>query len=378
MSESENEKDVQPETEEKEKEETPAGEEAAASASDEEAAGGQAAPKDDVVPANGEPVDELISQDEMDALLKGVSEGDLAVETMEEREPGKAVKYDFAHPAHKLKARLPMMVVINDRIATTLAPSLSMLLHQPVEVTVEEFSAYKFQEYTHSLPASVSISRIKLHPLPASSIVAIDGGLVFTLVDCFFGGSGHQGKKTLRRHFTPTEQRIVERVLATTLETIGEAWAPTFPVQPEYVRSELSTEITSPANPAEVMLVTKFKLTLTHGSGELHLAIPYASIEPARGALTAALDKPDDPDNDWAQRFTEMVIDAPVELQGVIAETELSLGELLNLKEGDFIPLGKGNRARFFAENIPLFEATIGATGGMISARLVEADNSYQ
>ncbi len=376
MSETDNEKEVQPEAEEKEQ--APASSEDAAESGTEETTEATTTAEDDVVPASGEPVDELISQDEMDALLKGVSEGDLAVETMEEREPGKAVKYDFAHPAHKLKARLPMMVVINDRIATSLAPSLSMLLHQPVDVTVEEFTAYKFHEYTHSLPASVSISRIKLHPLPASSIVAIDGGLVFTIVDCFFGGSGHQGQKELRRHFTPTEQRIIERVLATTLETIGEAWKPTFPVQPEYIRSELSTEITSPANPSEVMLVTKFKLELTHGAGELHLAIPYSSIDPARNALTAALDNPGKPDNAWTERFTEMVIDAPVELQGVIAETELSLGELLNLKEGDFIPLGSGNRARFFAENIPLFEATIGAANGMISARLVDADNSYQ
>ena len=343
-------------------------------------ASGEATPpaEDNVVPAAPEDVDELISEDEMETLLKGVSEGDLAVETMESREPGKAIKYDFAHPAHKLNARLPMLAVINDRIATDLAPDLALLLHQPVEVMVEEFTAYKFQEYTHSLPASVSISRIKLHPLPASSIIAVEGSLVFTLVDCFFGGNGHQSKQTLRRHFTPTEQRIIERVLDVMLRTIGSAWQTTFPLQPKYVRSELSTEITSPANPAEVMLVTKFKIELIHGSGELHIAIPYASIEPARAALTAALDKPEARDADWAQRFADMVIDAPVELQGVIAETELSLAELLSLKEGDFIPLGKGNRARFLAENIPLFEATIGAANGMISAQLVDSDNTYQ
>ncbi len=380
MSESEKDdnQDVKAEAEEKEQtadvNDTAQAETAAAS----EAEGQDNLASDDtVVAAGSESVDELISQDEMETLLKGVSEGDLAVETMDDREPGQAIKYDFAHPAHKLNARLPMMAVINDRIATELAPNLSLLLHQPVEVMVEDFTTYKFQEYTHSLPASVSISRIKLHPLPASSIIAMEGGLVFTLVDCFFGGSGHQSKKTLRRTFTPTEQRIIERLLEVTLQTIADAWQPTFPLQPEYVRSELSTEITSPANPAEVMLVTKFKIELTHGSGELHISIPYASIEPARAALTAALDKPEERDADWAQHFANMVIDAPVELQGVIAETELSLGELLSLKEGDFIPLGKGNRAKFLAENIPLFEATIGAANGMISAKVVDSD-SYQ
>ncbi len=349
-------------------------------AGEEETAAEKAESIDDRVtkPVSTAAEEELISQDEMDTLLKGVSEGDLSVETMSFQEPGTAVKYDFAHPAHKLNAKLPVMPVINDRIAKALGPEMSALLRQRVEVVIEDFSAYKFQEYTHSLPASVSINRVRFHPLPASSLVSLDGNLVFSLVDSFFGGTGQRSNKELVRNFTPTEQRIIERTLTATLKTISDAWRPTFPIEPEYVRSELSTEITSPANPSEVLLVSKFKVELEHGGGELHVAIPYASIEPARPALTASLDKPSEDNNLWAQQFTEMVIDAPIELQGIIAETELTLGELVNLREGDFIPLGKGNIAQFFSEQIPLFEATIGAANGMISAQLIDSDNTYQ
>lgn len=369
----ENEQDVQPDSgKEKASDAGTAAETSAASAPE------TANNSDTEIPTVTDTVDELISQDEMETLLSGVAEGDLDVETVEPKSKGGITKYDFAHPAHKLNTKLPMLAVINDRIATSLAPALSILLHQPVDVVIEEFSVSKFHEYTRSLPSSVSISRIKLHPLPASSIVALEGSLVFTIVDCFFGGGGQDPQKNLRRHFTPTEQRIIERVIATTLETIGEAWQPTFPVRPEYVRSELSTEITSPANPSEVILVSKFKIALNNGSGELHIAMPYASIDPARPELTAALDRPDDDASDWSQRFTDMVIDAPLELRGIIAETELTLGDLLNLKEGDFIPLGKGNRARFLAENIPLFEGSIGASNGMISVQLGEAESGYQ
>ena len=331
---------------------------------------------DSVIKADSD-ADELITQDEMDTLLKGVSEGDLDVETVSDLEPGTARKYDFAHPAHKLNAHLPIMSVINDRIAKKLGPDLSAQFHQPVNVSIEDFSACKFQEYTHSLPTLVSINRIKLHPLPTSSLISMDGGLIFTLVDSFFGGTGQRGNKDITRAFTPTEQRIIQKTVDTMLEAVKQAWQPTFPLNPEFMRSELSTEITSPTNPAEVLLVTRFKIGLEFGSGEMHIAIPYSSIEPARPALTAALDKPNEDDNQWASDFTEMVIDAPIELQGIIAETDLTLGELLSLKAGDFIPLGKGNIASFYSENIPLFEASIGASNGMISAQLIDQENSY-
>lgn len=320
---------------------------------------------------------EVLSQDEVDSLLQGVSEGDVEIEsppaTLENPQP-----YDFAYPTHKLQTRLPVLDIINDKFCKTLSPALTAFLHQPAEVSILDFGTSKFREYTQNLPASVSINRIRLHPLPGSSLICMEGGLVFTLVDCFFGGQGQSASNPGTRNFTPTERRIVERTLHRALESLTTAWETYYPLQPEFVREDTNTHVTNEANPAEVMIVSRFKIKLELGEGELHIAIPYTSLEPARADLITTLDEIDQTDNSWSMEFTDRVIDANVELQGIIGESEISLGELMKLKSGDFIPLGQGNQVTFYSEQIPLFEASVGASNGMISAQLAGQDVKYQ
>lgn len=321
---------------------------------------------------------EVLSQDEVDSLLQGVSDGDVEIETAPAATIENPQPYDFAYPTHKLQARLPVLDIINDKFCKSLTPALTAFLHQPVEVSIVDFGTSKYLEYTQKLPASVSINRIRLDPLPGSSLICLEGTLVFTLVDCFFGGQGQSAGNPGTREFTPTERRIVERTLQRALESLKSAWETYFPVEPEYVREDTNTHVTNQANPAEVMIVSRFKVKLEQGEGEIHIAIPYASLEPAHSALIATMDEADHPDQSWSMEFTDRVIDANVELQGIIGEAELSLGDLMNLKSGDFIPLGQGNQVTFYSEQIPLFEASVGASNGMISAQLAGQDVKYQ
>lgn len=321
---------------------------------------------------------EVLSQDEVDSLLQGVSEGDVEIDATPPATAENPQPYDFAYPSHKLQTRLPVLDIINDRFCKVLSPALTAFLHQPVEVGILDFGTSKFLDYTQKLPASVSINRIRLDPLPGTSLICLEGSLVFTLVDCFFGGAGHANNNPGTRNFTPTERRIVERTLQRTLEAIDTAWQNHFEIRPEFIREDTNTQVTNDANPAEVMIVSRFKVKLELGEGELHIAIPYASFEPARAELTATLDNIDEADQSWSMEFTDRVIDANVELQGIIGESEISLGELMKLQTGDFIPLGQGNQVTFYSEQIPLFEATVGASNGMISAQLAGQDVKYQ
>ena len=320
--------------------------------------------------------EEILSQDEMDTLLKGVSDGNVKIENTDNEKPAERVfAYDFSHPVHKLKTRLPLLEVINDRFSRYFSEELSAQLHQPVDVTIEDFSTYKFQEYAHSLSEGVSINRIKIKPLPGTSLMCFDSRLVFTLVDSFFGGNG-QGMNTppgTGRPFTPTEKRIVERSIERAFKALINAWSTVYPIEPVFIRQEVNTQITSPANPSEVTITSKFKITLTLGSGEFHLAIPYSSLDPIRSNLTASVDKPQEDDEVWSSNFSDRIFESQVEIQGIIAETDITLSELLALKEGDFIPLGQTQNALFFAEGIPLFEAVFGTSNGMISAQLIDS-----
>jgi len=325
--------------------------------------------------------EEILSQDEMDTLLKGVSDGNVKIENSAPRKSSETIfAYDFSHPTHKLKTHLPLLEVVNDRFARHFSEELTAQLHQPVDVNIEGFATHKFQEYAHSLSEGVSINRIKINPLPGTSLMCFDSDLVFTLVDSFFGGIG-QGNSTppgTGRPFTPTEKRIVERSIERAFKALVKAWSTVYAIEPTFVRQEVNTQITSSANPSEVVIASKFKISLTLGSGEFHLAIPYPSLDPMRPYLTATVDKPRENDAAWSSEFSDRVFESPIEIQGIIAETDITLSELVALKIGDFIPLGQTQNAQFYAEGIPLFEAAFGTSNGMISAQLIDSANEQR
>lgn len=314
--------------------------------------------------------EELLTQDEKDTLLKGVSEDHLKRKGGSSAD-GEISSYDFKHPAHKLKAHLPLLEVANQNFREKFAIELGSLMRQPVEVSVESFTMCKFEEYSHGLGEGVSINRVKLDPLPGTSLMCLDANLVFTLVDRFFGGSGGADLNNyVRRRFTHTETRLIEHTVEAAFRSLASSWESIFNIKPEFVRSEINAQLTSSANPAEVLVTSKFKVEFSKGSGEFHIAIPYNSLEPIKPLLKSAVDKPREGDQQWSKDFSDVVFDSPLEIQGLISETPISLRDLLNLKEGDFIPLSNNHLATFFSEQIPLFKAEIGATNGMISAKV--------
>ncbi len=313
--------------------------------------------------------EEILTQDEKDTLLKGAS-GDAAGGDSLSGD-GEIRPYDFKHPAHKLKAHLPLLEVANHRFAEAFSTELSDLLHQTIKVELSSFSMLKYEEYSHSLETGASINRVKLSPLPGTSLMCLDPALIFTMVDRFFGGAGNMPETPHARPFTDTEQRLIDYTIDAAFKCLSEAWSAIFNINPEFVRAEIGQQVTSPANPAEVLVTSKFKVNFAKGEGEFHIAIPYSSIEPVKPLLRAMIDKPDENDVEWTQRFGEMVLDATLELRGVISETPISLKRLLEFREGEFIPLGQNQQATFYVENVPLFKAVVGASNGMISAKII-------
>ena len=312
--------------------------------------------------------EEILTQDEKDTLLKGVAD---STEEGYAGGDGQVVPYDFRHPANKLKDHLPLMEVANHRFAELMTTDISTFLRQSVRVEVDSFSMLKYEEYTHSLGTGGSINRVKLSPLPGASLMYLNAELIYTMVDRFFGGGGGKPEISDNRPLTNTERRMVEHVINSAFKSLAGAWSTLFDIQPQFVREEIGPEVTSPANPAEVMVTSKFRVIFPKGEGEFHIAIPYSSIEPVKPLLKAMLDRPDADDAEWSRQFTDMFLESPLELRGTISETPITLGKLLEFKEGSFIPLGQNQQATFYVENIPLFRAMVGASNGMISAKIL-------
>jgi len=313
---------------------------------------------------------EVLSQNEMDALIDGVADGEIEADTGTALPAGTVSNYDFAHPAHKLNSRLPVLDVINEQLAKYLASSLSASLHQQIEVTPSEPDFEKYQDYAHSLPEAVSISQFKLDPLQGNALLTIYGDLIFMMVDSFFGGAGTVEEAKAAREFTPTELRHIEHTREAVFDSLVKAWSSVIQLQPVFQGVLSSGQVTSPANPADVVVTSKFEIKLASGKSECHVVIPFSMLEPLRPQLTNDLQKMREHDAEWLQAFSQQIMDCELELSGVIAESQMTLDQLLKLKPGDFIPLGQSQTVSFSSENIPLFDATVGISNGLVSASL--------
>ena len=131
-------------------------------------------------------------------------------------------------------------------------------------------------------------------------------------------------------------------------------------------------QITSPANPAAVVVYTKFEIEIKSGKGECHVVMPYSMLEPIRAQLTNNIEKNNEQSQQWRADFATRVMESEVDIKGVFAESQISVKQLLELKVGDFIPLGNVRNVVFTANNTPLFEATVGVSNGLVSASVTQ------
>ena len=306
---------------------------------------------------------DLLSQDEIDALLHGVDSG--AVETEPPPEPGEARNYDFASQDRIVRGKLPTLEMINERFARTLRIGIYNLLHRSAELSVKGIDLLRFGEYMHSLQVPTNLNLVKMKPLRGTALVVYEPRLVFTLVDNFFGGGGKYPARIEGREFTPTEMRVIQLLLKQTFADLVESWAPVMPVEFEYLNSEVNPHFANIISPREYIVVSRFNIELDGGGGEMHVAFPYAMLEPIREQLDAGVQSDRiERDEGWMRAMRAQLQDAQVELSSAIAQRQISLRELSRLKVGDVIPIELPRTVTLQVEQMPLFSGEFGVHNG--------------
>lgn len=306
---------------------------------------------------------DLLSQDEIDALLHGVDSG--AVETELPAEPGEARSYDFASQDRIVRGRLPTLEMINERFARTWRIGLFNLLRRSADLSVRGVELIRFGEYMHSLQVPTNLNLVKMKPLRGTAIVMYEPRLVFTVVDNFFGGAGKYPAKIEGREFTPTEMRVIQLLLKQTFADLVEAWAPVMPVEFEYLNSEVNPHFANIISPREYIVVSKFHVELEGGGGEFHVSLPYSMLEPIREQLDAGVQSDRvERDESWTRAMRLQLQDAEVELACALAQRQISLRELCRLKVGDVIPIDLPKTVQLQVEHMPLFAGEFGTHNG--------------
>ena len=315
-------------------------------------------------------VQDLLSQDEIDALLHGVDDGLVQAETAVE--PGSVKSYDLTSQDRIVRGRMPTLEMINERFARYTRISMFNMLRRSADVAVGGVQVMKFGEYVHSLYVPTSLNLVKIKPLRGTALFILDAKLVFKLVDNFFGGDGRHAKIE-GREFTPTELRVVRMVLEQAFVDLKEAWQAIMEVNFEYINSEVNPAMANIVGPSEAIVVSTFHIELDGGGGDLHVTMPYSMIEPVREMLDAGFQSDlDDQDERWSKALREDVLDVSVPLSATVARRQLRLRDILHMQPGDVIPVELQDELVMRANGVPSFKVKLGSHKGNLALQVVE------
>ncbi|MBH3426051.1 MULTISPECIES: flagellar motor switch protein FliM [Pseudomonas] len=318
-------------------------------------------------------VQDLLSQDEIDALLHGVDDG--LVQTEMSAEPGSVKSYDLTSQDRIVRGRMPTLEMINERFARYTRISMFNMLRRSADVAVGGVQVMKFGEYVHSLYVPTSLNLVKIKPLRGTALFILDAKLVFKLVDNFFGGDGRHAKIE-GREFTPTELRVVRMVLEQAFIDLKEAWQAIMEVNFEYINSEVNPAMANIVGPSEAIVVSTFHIELDGGGGDLHVTMPYSMIEPVREMLDAGFQSDlDDQDERWVKALREDLLDVDVPLSATVARRQLRLRDILHMQPGDVIPVELPEELIMRANGVPSFKVKLGSHKGNLALQVVEPIN---
>ena len=315
---------------------------------------------------------DLLSQDEIDALLHGVDSGDVETDN-ETKEDGSAKKYDLSSQDRIIRGRMPTLEMVNERFVRLWRIGLFNLIRRSADISVRGIDMIKFNEYMHSLFVPSNLNLIKFKPLRGTGLIVFETTLVFTVVDNFFGGDGRFHKSNEGREFTATEMRVIQLMLKQAFADLKEVWAPVMDVDFEYINSEINPHFANIVTPREYVMVCRFHVELEGGGGEIHITLPYSMLEPIRELLDAGIQSDrNERDDEWNIALCEQLYLAKVNLSSVLATKEMTLRELTALKVGDIIPIEIEDTVPLYVEEIPIFEGTYGVNNGHNAIRITK------
>ncbi len=310
---------------------------------------------------------EILTQDEVDSLLTGLSSGKVEAETDAAPEQGEVNAYDFTSQERVIRGRLPTFEVINERFGREIRSTLSNLLHTTVDISVDSMDTLKFAEFGRSLPVPTSLHVFRMEPLRGLGLIVLESQLVFNLIDTFFGGKGSSEAKIEGREFTAIEDTMILKVVSECLKDLEVSWAPVEAINTSLVRSEVNPQFASIVPPTDLVIVSKYEVELEQSAGTLIVCIPYAMIEPLRSKLSGAFQAEAlDIDIAWQKRLREIIMESSVDFIAMLGKKEITGEQLVHMKVGDIIELEQDAEKSLcgLIENLPKLTGYAGVQRG--------------
>lgn len=314
---------------------------------------------------------DFLSQDEVDALLKGVT-GESDEPEKETESGGEGVHaYNLGTQERIVRGRMPTLELINERFARYLRIGLFNYMHRTTEISVGPIRVQKYSEFIRNLVVPTNLNLVAAKPLRGTALFVFDPNLVFLVVDNMFGGDGRFHTRVEGRDFTATEQRIIQGLLGVVFTEYTRSWKPVYDLTYEYIRSEMNSQFANIATPSEIVISTTFSLEFGGSTAEMHICFPYSMIEPIRDLLYSSMQSDQlSSDKRWIILLRKQLKDADVEISAQLASTTITLGQILKMKAGDIIPLNIPEQVIACVDEVPLMECRYGQQGGQFALKI--------
>ncbi|MBS3998576.1 MAG: flagellar motor switch protein FliM [Hydrogenophaga sp.] len=314
--------------------------------------------------------DSFLSQDEVDALLEGVTGESQKVEK-EATPTGGVRSYNLSSQERIVRGRMPTMEIVNERFSRNLRLGLFNLIRRSPEISVGAVQVQKYSAFLRELVVPTNFNIMAVRPLRGNGLVVCEPTLLFGVIDSLYGGSGKFHTRIEGRDFSPTEQRVITRLVEVVATEYKKAWAGVYPLELSYQRSEMQPQFATVATPSEIVVSTSFMLEIGDITGALHICIPYATLEPIRDVLYSSVQGDAiEVDRRWVRLLSHEIQAAELTLVAELARTDATVEQLLSMQVGDFLELERSPTVQAKVEGVPLFECQYGTHKGKYALRI--------
>jgi flagellar motor switch protein FliM len=318
--------------------------------------------------------DQILSQEEIDALLSAMDSGEVDLE--EEAKPEtEAVAYNLTSQNIMLRDQFYALEEVYDKLATSLNTNLSASLQRSIEAEFVSTEMVKYSECIGTFANPTSFTIFSMDPLIGSAMLAIEPMLVYSLIDCMFGGDGKPTQRV--REFTLIERRMMQKFALEVLNCLQQAWMIINAINVSLKKSEIKPEFVHLASPNDLMVVIVFALKADKFSGNLHICIPNLMLEPIKDKLSSKYPRGEDQEHTWCEQLQKLLQDMSVTLIAELGLTTRSVRDLLDLRIDDVLQLNSGpeDLITVTAGNVPKF---LGFPGIIKGNRAVEITTLLQ
>lgn len=316
---------------------------------------------------------EVLSQNEIDDLLKALSSGELDMDEMKENGEKQVKNYDFARPAKFSKEHLRTMEIIFEHYGRLLSTNLPVYLRKNVQIEVKSSEALTYSEFSGSLSNPVILGIVNMEPLNGNIILELSSNLGYAIVDRMLGGEGLPLEKT--RDFSEIELLIIERIMNVSTNLLREPWKNVVDIHPRLERIETNSQFAQIISPGEMIAIVTIKLKMGDVEGMMNVCLPYLTLEDIMDKLNtkywySTMQNKDE--EEYMEAIEALISKALMPIKAVLGTSTISVNDFVNLQMGDIIRLDRDvdDELNIFVGTIRKFTALPGVSGDKYAVRI--------